>query len=69
VKTPLYESDITRFLRDFLARHPEECEVQRSGRADWWDKDPQARTPSSLARHAPRAGGAEYTFLPLSEKE
>lgn len=34
----LYESEITKFLRDFLEKHPEEVEEQRKGRALWWDK-------------------------------
>jgi len=38
------------------------------GRAAWWDKDP-ARVAPPPARRAPTAGGAEYTFSPLSEKE
>ncbi|MEW5864752.1 MAG: DUF3460 family protein [Pseudomonadota bacterium] len=64
-----YESDLTRFMREFLAQHPEEIESQKKGRALWWDKAPTERTPPPPPRHAPRAGGAEYTFLPLSEKE
>ncbi|MBI4754096.1 MAG: DUF3460 family protein [Betaproteobacteria bacterium] len=43
----LYESEITRFLRDFLEKHPEQVEEQRKGRALWWDK-PQ--TPETLRR-------------------
>ncbi|MDH4190663.1 MAG: DUF3460 family protein [Betaproteobacteria bacterium] len=64
-----YESDLTRFMRRYLAQHPEELASQKKGRAAWWDKDPDARTAPSPARHSPRAGGAEYTFCPLSEKE
>ena len=63
-----YESELTRFMREYLAAHPEEIESQRTGRAAWWDKDP-ARVAPPPARHAPRSGGAEYTFQPLSEKE
>lgn len=37
----LYESDHTRFMRDWLRDHPEEMEVQQSGRALWWDKPPR----------------------------
>ncbi|MDA1117576.1 MAG: DUF3460 family protein [Proteobacteria bacterium] len=63
-----YESELTRFIREYLAAHPEEIESQKTGRAAWWDKDP-ARVAPPPARHAPRSGGAEYTFEPLSEKE
>jgi hypothetical protein len=64
-----YESDLTRFMRQFLARHPEEIESQRKGRATWWDKAPEERSPVPPARRAPRAGGAEHTFKPLSEPD
>jgi hypothetical protein len=64
-----YESDLTKFMRRFLEEHPEELESQRRGRAAWWDKSASERTPAPPARRAPRAGGAEYTFRPLAEKE
>ncbi|MDP1653966.1 MAG: DUF3460 family protein [Rhodocyclaceae bacterium] len=43
-----YESDYTKFMRDWMKQHPEELEVQQSGRALWWDSgardlDEQAR--------------------------
>jgi hypothetical protein len=37
----MYESDHTRFMREWLAQHPEELAVQKDGRALWWDKAPQ----------------------------
>ena len=55
-------------MREYLARHPEEVESQKKGRAAWWDKDP-AKVAPPPARHAPRSGGAEYTFQPLAEKD
>lgn len=33
-----YESDYTRFMREWLAQHPEEKTVQQCGRALWWDR-------------------------------
>jgi hypothetical protein len=33
-----YESEHTRFMREWLQRHPEELAVQKSGRALWWDR-------------------------------
>ena len=65
----MYESDLTRFMREYLAEHPEEVESQKKGRAVWWDKNAANRTPPDPARHAPRAGGNEYLFEPLSEKD
>ena len=63
-----YESELTKFMREYLAAHPEEIESQKIGRAAWWDKDPAKVVPPP-ARQAPRSGGAEYTFQALSEKE
>ena len=53
-----YESDITKFIRDFLERHPEEIASQKKGRAIWWDKTRDDRTPPPPPRHSPKAGGA-----------
>ena len=60
----MYESDYTKFMREFLARHPEEAESQRKGRAAWWDKGPGERSPVPPMGHSPKAGGNEATFVP-----
>jgi len=66
----MYESDITKFIREFLRKHPEEVESQRSGRAAWWDKKPEERSPLPPMGHSPRAGGNEATFaVPDEAKE
>lgn len=57
-----YESDATRFMRDFLAQHPEEIASQKKGRRIWWDKDATQRSEPQAERNAPKSGGAEYTF-------
>ena len=59
---PEYESEMTIFMRDFLAQHPEELASQKTGRGAWWDKDAGQRTETALAGNAPKSGGAEYTF-------
>jgi len=64
-----YESDLTKFMRRYLEQHPEELASQAAGRGAWWDKGPQERSAPPPARHPPRAGGAEYTFEPLSEAQ
>lgn len=33
----LYESDHTKFMREYMAQHPEQTEEQKKGRALWWD--------------------------------
>lgn len=60
----MYESDLTKFMRQFLEEHPEEVESQRKGRAVWWDKTDEERAPAPALRHTPRAGGNEHTFEP-----
>ncbi|MDR0717075.1 MAG: DUF3460 family protein [Azoarcus sp.] len=47
-----YESEYTLFMREWLKRHPEEREVQRTGRALWWDKpqDAEARRAFEAAQ-------------------
>ena len=42
----LYESEHTKFMREWMAKHPEELQEQKKGRALWWDKPPQ--TPDTL---------------------
>jgi hypothetical protein len=64
-----YESDLTKFMRQYLSNHPDEVDSQKKGRAIWWDKAGAERTAPAPARHAPKAGGAEYTFKPLSERD
>ena len=64
-----YESDITRFMKEFMAQHPEEIESQRKGRAIWWDKDAEERAPVPSMQHAPRSGGNEHTFEPAGGAE
>jgi hypothetical protein len=59
---PIYESDHTKFMREFLEQHPEEVESQRKGRAIWWDKKPGERSPTPSKRPAPPSGGAEQSF-------
>lgn len=33
-----YESDHTKFMREWLQKHPQELTEQKKGRALWWDK-------------------------------
>jgi uncharacterized membrane protein YkoI len=38
----LYESEHTKYMREWMEKHPEEKLEQQKGRALWWDKPPQA---------------------------
>jgi hypothetical protein len=42
----IYESEHTKFMREWMEKHPEETEVQKAGRALWWDK------PQDVAKQA-----------------
>ncbi|HQN46552.1 MAG TPA: DUF3460 family protein [Rugosibacter sp.] len=33
-----YESEFTKFMREWMAAHPAEAKEQTAGRALWWDK-------------------------------
>jgi hypothetical protein len=33
-----YESEVTRFIREFLDKHPEVVDKQKNARATWWDR-------------------------------
>ena len=65
----MYESDLTKFMREFLAQHPEEVDSQRKGRAIWWDKGAGERAPTPSMHHAPKSGGNEHTFEPAGGAE
>ena len=65
----MYESELTKFMREYLEKHPEELESQRIGRAIWWDHEGAARTPPDPANHSPKAGGNEGTFAAPGETE
>ena len=34
----MYESEHTRFMREWLKQHPEQIAEAKKGRALWWDK-------------------------------
>jgi len=59
----MYESDITKFVRDMLDQQPALKELQKNNRATWWDKqldaDQLKRDQDSEAPKAP------YAYFPL----
>ncbi|MFA9440876.1 DUF3460 family protein [Uliginosibacterium sp. sgz301328] len=46
----MYESEHTKFMREFLDKHPEELTEQRKGRALWWDKPQDVETTKANAQ-------------------
>ena len=63
----MYESDITKFVRDLMEKQPELKELQKANRATWWDKkqslEEQKRNDESAA---PKQG---YAYFPLPKVE
>ena len=45
----MYESEHTKFMREWMAKHPEEREEQKKGRALWWDKPQETQTTREFA--------------------
>ena len=45
----MYESVHTKFMREWMAKHPEEREEQKKGRALWWDKPQETQTTREFA--------------------
>ena len=41
----IYESDVTRMIRDLLTEKPQIVDEQKKGRSMWWDKkaDPEGQ--------------------------
>ncbi|THF60328.1 DUF3460 family protein [Pseudothauera rhizosphaerae] len=46
----IYESEHTKFMREWLAQHPQEVEEQKKGRALWWDKPQDLDTSTRRAQ-------------------
>ena len=63
----MYESEITRFLRDLREKNPSIPELQRKNRATWWDK------PQDLElwreRSAATVPQPAYVYFPLPRQE
>lgn len=38
----IYESEHTKFMREWMEKHPQEQQEQQAGRALWWDKGEQS---------------------------
>ncbi len=56
----LYESEHTKFMREWMEQHPEEKVEQQKGRALWWDKAPRPLAEMREAETATVPGKAYY---------
>jgi hypothetical protein len=61
-----YESEVTRFIRDFLADNPQIVEQQKKNRATWWDKPQDLETIKDRAQSA--VPQPSYVYFPLPKK-
>lgn len=48
----MYESEHTKFMREWLEKHPQEVEEQKKGRALWWDKPQNLQAQARLREAA-----------------
>ena len=59
----MYESELTRFIREMKRKNPQIVEQQRKNRATWWDK-PQDLENLRERRHA-AVPQPPYVYFPL----
>ena len=61
--TAMYESDITRFIRDLKSRNPQIAELQKKNRATWWDRPQDLEI--SKERDEAAVPQPAYVYFPL----
>ncbi len=59
----MYESEMTRFIRDFLRKNPQVVEQQRKNRATWWDHPQDIETLKERSRSS--VPQPPYAYFPL----
>jgi hypothetical protein len=61
----MYESDLTKFMRDLFHRNPHLAQAQKEARAIWWDKSVDFdELKRAQASRVPIRG---YVYYPLIE--
>lgn len=63
----MYESEMTRFIRDLKAKNPQIEEQQRKNRATWWDKPQDLETQGERAQS--NVSQPAYVYFPLPRPE
>jgi len=63
----LYESELTRFIRELKQKNPQISELQKKNRATWWDKPQDLETWSERA--AATVPQPAYVYFPLPRPE
>lgn len=64
----MYESEITRFIRELKSRNPQIAELQKKNRATWWDRPQDLETSKERAEAAVPQPAYVYFPLPRPEK-
>ena len=59
----MYESEITRFVRDLLEKDPKLRDLQKSNRATWWDKPQDLGEQGEHA--ASEVANKGYAYFPV----
>jgi hypothetical protein len=65
----MYESEITRFIRDLKDKNPNLTELQRKNRATWWDKPQDLEVLRERDEAAVPQPPYVYFPLPRAEKD
>jgi hypothetical protein len=68
VKAAMYESEITRFIRELRTKNPQIPELQRKNRATWWDKPQDIETWRERSESTVPQPAYVYFPLPVPEK-
>ncbi len=63
----MYESDITRFIRDLKAANPQIEELQRKNRATWWDRPQDLEVQREF--NEAEVPQPAYVYFPLPRPE
>jgi len=63
----MYESDITRFIRELRSRNPGIAELQKKNRATWWDKNQDLEVQKERRESA--VPQPPYVYFPLPKKD
>ncbi|MEO5693279.1 MAG: DUF3460 family protein [Usitatibacter sp.] len=62
---PMYESEITRFIREMKEKNPGIVELQRKNRATWWDKPQDLEIQQEHSQSA--VPQPPYVYFPLPQ--
>jgi hypothetical protein len=62
----MYESELTRFLREFVSRNPQVIEQQKKYRLTWWDRPQDLETWTERRKAA--VPQPAYVYFPLPRR-